>query len=203
MYSPPPPSVSTTALKVLDKYRVERSYLACTRIDEYSLAGALLSRRWRAPDRLGKPAPWEYEVGEAPAAAAAAGAGEQGLVTVNAANPTFVPLDSAATFLFKVRNCPWALENYVVAVDEEKDEIVIRSKNKKYFKRFRIPALARLGIKHDEQALDLTYVASESSLVVAYTKPVEVLKHEEEERKEWKLKLAKGAGESGESCKQS
>lgn len=39
-------------------------------------------------------------------------------------------------FEFRVRNLPYTADNFEVTIDDEKQQIVIRTKNKKYFKRF-------------------------------------------------------------------
>lgn len=44
--------------------------------------------------------------------------------------------DSVKDFEFRVRNLPYTSENFEVSIDEDKQQIVIRTKNKKYFKRF-------------------------------------------------------------------
>ena len=71
---------------------------------------------------------------------------------------------------------PWEASNYQVEVDANTDEIVIRTLNKKYFKRFCISDLKRAGIKLEARLLDIEY--ANNTLVVSYSKPEEILKEE-------------------------
>ena len=49
------------------------------------------------------------------------------------------------------------MDNYVLDIDPEKQEIVIKTTVKKYYKRFDIPDLKRLNIKLDKENLSFTY----------------------------------------------
>ena len=53
-----------------------------------------------------------------------------------------------------------------------------RTKNKKYYKRFNIPDLERLNIKLDESLMKVNFV--NSTLIISYTKPKEILEAENE-----------------------
>ena len=54
---------------------------------------------------------------------------------------------------------------YNVSVDDEKQEIVIRTSNKKYYKRFDIPDMKRRGLKLDQSQLKWVY--QNNTLVVS------------------------------------
>jgi len=55
--------------------------------------------------------------------------------------------------VFKVRNLPYPLEVYAVGVDEEQEQIIIRTSNKKYYKCFQIWDLRELNVPLDNDAL--------------------------------------------------
>jgi hypothetical protein len=42
---------------------------------------------------------------------------------------------------------PYPSEVYIVEVDKEKDEIIVKTTIKKYYKRFDIPDMRRMGLK--------------------------------------------------------
>lgn len=86
--------------------------------------------------------------------------------------PIFIRLDSKSQFQFRIRNMPWEASNYQVEVDLGSDEIVVRTSNKKYFKRFCIPDLRRIKRKLDPSDLSVEY--ANSTLVISYTKPNEI-----------------------------
>ena len=88
---------------------------------------------------------------------------------------------------------------YQVKVDEEKDEIVIQTSNKKYFKRFEVPDLKRGWIvKLKEENLSWQY--GNNTLVVSYKKPQEVLNKELYLRKEFQNMNLKNPKENDIEC---
>ena len=93
---------------------------------------------------------------------------------------------------------------YKLSVDEEKQQIVLRTTNKKYFKRFDIPMLKRNGQKLDPRAMSCKY--ANSTLLIQYMKPRSILVSE----RAWREKQFKAASskskptdeESPGDCKQ-
>lgn len=45
--------------------------------------------------------------------------------------PLFVRQDTLSHFQFRIRNLPYDIDNYIVEIDDEKQEIVLKTKNKK------------------------------------------------------------------------
>lgn len=64
-------------------------------------------------------------------------------------------------------------------MDKEKQTLVLRTKNKKYFKVFKVPALVRAGLALQQSSVKISHDGG-STLVVSYTKPDSVV---DEERK--------------------
>ena len=54
-------------------------------------------------------------------------------------------------------------------VDHNKQEIVLRTSNKKYYKRFDIPDLKRIGIKLEESEIGWKY--QNNTVIISYDKP--------------------------------
>jgi hypothetical protein len=55
--------------------------------------------------------------------------------------------DELVNFQWRIRNLPYPSEVYIVEVDKEKDEIIVKTTIKKYYKRFDIPDMRRMGLK--------------------------------------------------------
>ena len=128
-------------------------------VEEYGLySEELESRRVKKLSMTGKEI-WETEIGEAPISRS----NDDFLIKENENNPIFIRKDSSSEFQWRIRNLIGGADNFMVECDKEKQQIVIRTKNKKYFKRFNIPDLVRLN-----------------TLVISYKKPNEVLKKESE-----------------------
>jgi hypothetical protein len=66
--------------------------------------------------------------------------------------------DTNKEFQYRIRNLNFPKENFVVECDKTKDEIVIKTLNKKYYKRFDIPDLKRLKIPLDEKNLKVNFM---------------------------------------------
>ena len=89
---------------------------------------------------------WTTEIGEE----IKARSNDDFLIKENDNNPLFIRKDTPKEFQWRVRNLKGDADNFKVECDKDKQQIVIRTKNKKYYKRFNIPDLERLNIKLDE-----------------------------------------------------
>jgi hypothetical protein len=143
-------------------------------VEEYGLySEELESRRVKKLSMTGKEI-WETEIGEAPISRS----NDDFLIKENENNPIFIRKDSSSEFQWRIRNLIGGADNFMVECDKEKQQIVIRTKNKKYFKRFNIPDLVRLNINLDENSMKVNFM--NNTLVISYKKPNEVLKKESE-----------------------
>ncbi|GAX74324.1 hypothetical protein CEUSTIGMA_g1773.t1 [Chlamydomonas eustigma] len=139
-------------------------------VEEYDVkTGELLERRRRGKTVLGRQADWEYLIGESPMKWNPEG----GTLKESHENPLFTRKDTRDTFQWRVRNLPYPPETYDISLDHEKRQIVIRTSNKKYFKRIGIPELDKLGLPLMESALAWTH--ANNTLIVSYAKPPIVL----------------------------
>jgi len=82
--------------------------------------------------------------------------------------PLFVRLDTSAAFEFRIRNLSWPAETYQLSIDDATQEIVLRTTNKKYYKRWSIPDIkaaapedAKLDAKH------LTHKHANNTLIIS------------------------------------
>ena len=189
MYAPPRSDGSTTAMASGGRRRVHTTWPdGMEFVEEFSAAtDELLVRRWKSgASALSKASKWEYEIGEAPAESSGGGggafvsSGSGGFRASSSRNPVFLCRDSAACFVWRVRNMPYPEETYQLAIDHEKQQIILRTTNKKYFKKWDIPTLKRLGLGLDMS--QLSYSHSGTTLVINYEKDDTVLVYEEESR---------------------
>ncbi|XP_068817790.1 protein DPCD isoform X3 [Capricornis sumatraensis] len=143
----------------------------------------LLVRKWRMKSALGALGQWQIEVGE-PALPGAGSLGPE-LITESNANPIFMRKDTKMSFQWRIRNLPYPKDVYNVSVDQKERCVVVRTTNKKY----QLPL--------DESSLSFAH--ANSTLIISYQKPKEVLVAESELQKE--LKKVKTAHSSDRDCK--
>ena len=143
-------------------------------VEEYGIySEELESRRVKKIGMTGKEQ-WTTEIGEE----IKPRSNEDFLIKENDNNPLFIRKDTAKEFQWRVRNLKGDADNFIVECDKDKQQIVIRTKNKKYYKRFNIPDLERLNIKLDESLMKVNFV--NNTLIISYTKPKEALEAENE-----------------------
>ena len=147
-------------------------------VEEFDLrTDELLVRMRRSKTVLGKDSEWEYLVGEPPRRFNA----DTATLVESTANPAFTrSQDTPDSFVWRVRNLPYPKETYSVAVDPADGKIVIRTSNKKFYKRFDVPELAVLGLETDADALSWDW--RNNTLLIGYRKPKEAIAAEAEER---------------------
>ncbi|XP_052102341.1 protein DPCD-like isoform X2 [Mytilus californianus] len=165
--------------------------------EEYDVrTDELLVRKWRK--KLNSFATkqsseqWEYEIGEqlAPRNLETAGLME------SLSNPIFVRKDSNTAFIGRVRNLPFPIETYNVTVDEDKKNIVIRTTNKKYYKKFDIPDMLRAQIPLNQDSISVAH--ANNTLIVSYKKPKAIIDMEKQIQTE--IKKMKAAKDGDVDC---
>ena len=143
-------------------------------VEEYGLySEELESRRVKKIGMTGKEQ-WTTEIGEE----IKPRSNDEFLIRENDNNPLFIRKDTQKEFQWRIRNLKGDADNFMVECDKDKQQIVIRTKNKKYYKRFNIPDLERLNIKLEEKLMKVNFV--NNTLVISYTKPKEALDAESE-----------------------
>ena len=65
--------------------------------------------------------------------------------------------DVLESYQWRIRNLPYPIETYILEVDPVKQEIIIKTTVKKYYKKFDIPDLKRMNIKLNKDNLSHTY----------------------------------------------
>ncbi|ELU02413.1 hypothetical protein CAPTEDRAFT_130449 [Capitella teleta] len=157
--------------------------------EEYDLKNdLLLVRKWKKKGKLGGEGSWDFEVGEdlqGPQKAVLT----EGL-TESSSNPIFLRKDSAKSFQWRIRNLPYPIETYEVKVNTDDRTIIIRTSNKKYYKKFSVPDLDRCKLDLDQTSIETAH--ANNTLIVSYKKPSEILTLESMLQKEFrKMKSTK------------
>ena len=143
-------------------------------VEEYGIySEELESRRVKKISMTGKEQ-WITEIGEE----IKPRSNDEFLIKENDNNPLFIRKDTNKEFQWRIRNLKGDADNFMVECDKDKQQIVIRTKNKKYYKRFNIPDLERLNIKLDESLMKVNFV--NNTLIISYTKPKEAFEAENE-----------------------
>lgn len=106
--------------------------------------------------------------------------------------------DQREVFQWRIRNVPYPPEVFSVTADPAERKLVIRTANKKYFKRFPVPELDLLGLPLEQHRLQWHH--ANITLVVSYAKPPAVLAAENEERAQ--RHAMRGKEEGNVDCKQ-
>ncbi|XP_040002819.1 protein DPCD [Xiphias gladius] len=164
--------------------------------EEYDLkTDELTVRKWRHKSTLGAQGQWQVEVGE-PLASPVASL-DSDVIKENFSNPVFMRKDTKSSFQWRIRNLPYPKDVFSVFVEPSERCIVIKTSNKKYYKKFSIPDLDRSQVPFDCSAISFTH--ANNTLIVSYKKPKEILTLEQELLKE--LKKLKGTGEGDVDCK--
>jgi hypothetical protein len=147
-------------------------------VEEYDAkTGTLQSRQRRSRNVWGKEGDWVVEVGQPAEEKFDA---KTSTVIEAKENPIFMRKDLPECFQWRIRNLPYPKEVYSVTIDEEKQQIVLRTSNKKYFKRIDVPDLKRVNPPLSLEDARLSWDYKHNTVVISYQKPAEVSKAEAE-----------------------
>ena len=94
----------------------------------------------------------------------------------SSSNPVLVRKDRPHAFEWRIRNLPYPKPTYTVNVDTENNQIVVRTANKKYFKRIDVAELDRARVPLEEASLSWNH--ENSTLIVQYKKPAVMMQKE-------------------------
>ncbi|XP_067858082.1 protein DPCD [Heptranchias perlo] len=165
-------------------------------VEEYEVSSDQLTvRKWKQNNTLGAPGQWQFEVGEA--FSRAVGSLEQQLIQESSSNPIFTRKDTKMSFQWRVRNLPYPKKVYSTTIELDERCCVVRTSNKKYYKKFNIPDMDRCRLPLDSSALSFTH--ANNTLIITYQKPTEILQLEQEVLRE--LKKMKVAEDGDVECK--
>mmetsp|Transcript_23661 Transcript_23661/g.37224 ORF Transcript_23661/g.37224 Transcript_23661/m.37224 type:complete len:193 (-) Transcript_23661:246-824(-) len=170
----------------------------CCDCQEYEVgSNRLVLRKIRTKSKLGKISEWKILLGEPDKKAFNPG---KDLIAMSASNPVFLQQDSPTHFQWRIRNIPYDKSVYRLSIDNKRHQIVLRTTNRKYFKRIDVASIKALGLTLSDDKSVLAYTHSNNTLVITYKKPPQVIQAEMDYAQK-RLRNASGGKEEPE-CKQ-
>ncbi|CAM4488257.1 unnamed protein product [Leuciscus chuanchicus] len=138
--------------------------------EEYDLkTDELVLRKWRHKTSFGGQGQWTWEVGETNPNDINV---TSDLIKENSSNPLFMRKDTKASFQLRIRNISYPAEVYSVSAEPTERCCVIRTSNKKYYKKFSIPDLDRCQLPLESAALSFTHANNTLIISVSELSPL-------------------------------
>jgi hypothetical protein len=170
-------------------------------IEEYDvITDELLLRKCRRPTPAGGEGEWVTEVGNDERVVRGFNP-DLDLLKESMNAPQFSRKDTDTEITFRVRNLPYPKDVFNVSIDTSANVIVVRTSNKKYFKRIELPDMDRAGLRLD--AANLTWDCQHNTLIITYAKHMAMRIVESQEKKErGSMKSARVEGNDQPKCAQ-
>lgn len=170
-------------------------------VEEFDVVtDALLLRKRRCKNALGGYSDWVIEVGTETQTRNL----DKALIVEASGSPVVVRQDTKDSFVIRIRNLPYPKEVFSVSVERQDGDavgkIVVRTSNKKYFKRLDLPDMERAGLLLDPA--NVSYDVQHQTLIIQYKKPLSVLTVEAAARKERAAMPSKRVDNNNSDCKQ-
>ena len=139
--------------------------------EDYDMkTGELLIRKWKKSSKIGKKSDWEYEVGAPPMNQ------KSDLLWESSSTPKAFRQDNKSHYSWRVQPLPWPMSNYKISVEE--NNIIIRTENKKYYKKLRVEDMDRYKLPLLARHVNCAH--ANCTLMISYEKPPNVLQLEQE-----------------------
>jgi hypothetical protein len=147
--------------------------------------GELVARKERRRTAYGADCPWEWTYGQPVRERR-----DVDVVELSDRNPIFFRQDTPREWSWRIRQIPYPANVYKVTVDADKNQIVVRTTNKKYFKRIDAPA----GEVFQQSEVNWNW--GYETLVITHKKPPRVVAQDQAENA-WRRSLpSKEEGEA-------
>lgn len=160
----------------------------------------LLLRKRRHRSALGAYTEWVTEIGAEDRTRNV----ERAQIVEAAGSPEVVRQDTKEAHVIRIRNLPYPREVFAITVEHREGdaigEIVVRTTNKKYFKRLDLPDMTRAGIPLE--ASHLSFDVKHNTLIIEYKKHLAVLAAEAAARRERASLPSKRVENEKEQCAQ-
>lgn len=148
-------------------------------VEEYNMdTNVLVRRAWKEKKDFTETAGWIVEVGDR----------EPKLNNIEtfgiqeSSSTPFITRRITKTALeWRIRNLPYPISVYSVTVENDAT-ITIRTSNKKYFTKLKVPDLERINMKPEQDRI--TYTHQYNTLIITYKKPPALLDLEKQILKE-------------------
>lgn len=145
-------------------------------VEEYNINTNVLTRRaWKRKTELKSEDQWDIEIGDPEPIY---NIEENILIRENSSQPFVSRRYTRKNLEWRIRNLPYPIETYSVTVDHDDKCLVVRTSNRKYFKKLFIPDLERIGLSPKQQ--NLSYSHKFNTLIISYKKPNEFIEFEKQ-----------------------
>lgn len=162
-------------------------------VEEYEQnTGELVVRKRRAKSTLGAQQGWTYLYGEPQEWPSSSASG----IIESSSNPVLSRKDTRSALQWRIRNLPYPVDVYQLSCENGK--IVVRTSNKKYFKRIDVPEMELLNLPLEQHLL--TWTHAHNTLIISYQKPDQLLLAEREDMADLRRMHAQEDGDL--DCKQ-
>lgn len=150
-------------------------------LEEYDvITDELLLRKYRSKSTIGNYSPWEIETGLGGTATTLNP--DKDLMKESSSMPVIFRKDTKEAIQFRIRNLNYDADVFSVSVDgTDPMTLVVRTSNKKYFKKLQIPEFVRAKLPLEHAAISFEH--ERGTLIISYKKPLFLLAQENEDRK--------------------
>ncbi|GBP22585.1 Protein DPCD [Eumeta japonica] len=150
-------------------------------VEEYNTdTEVLLRRTWKVRGKLGGEGKWDVEVGDPIPDVTNA---ETIDIIESKDQPIVSRRNTRINLEWRIRNLPYPIDIYSINVNNDEKCIIVKTSNKKYYKKLHVPELARLTLPLEQNNIQASH--SFNTLIITYRKPQMLLDME----KEWFLEL--------------
>ncbi|KAG6446036.1 protein DPCD [Manduca sexta] len=153
-------------------------------VEEYNVdTQVLLRRAWKVKGKLGGEGKWEVEIGDPlPDMMVNTDSAE---IIESKDQPIVSRRNTRINLEWRIRNLPYPIGTYSVEANSDEKCIIVRTTNKKYYKKLQIPELVRLNLPVEQANIQFTH--SFHTLIITYKKPQQLLDMD----KDWNEELKK------------
>ncbi|XP_050315058.1 protein DPCD [Anthonomus grandis grandis] len=168
-------------------------------VEEYDLTtNCIVRRAWKCSKGLKDEGSWEIEVGDPEPVY---NAEEKCMIRENVNQPFVTRRITKLNLEWRIRNLPYPIDVYSVSIDKESHSLIIKTTNKKYYKKLLVTDLERLDIELEQESV--TFSHKFNTLIITYKKPKKLLEFERALMEEVKKVKPKSFGEGVNECKPS
>lgn len=141
-------------------------------VEEYDVNTNVLNRRaWRIKNRMGGEGEWNVEVGD-PEPNIASSDGilikenpnqvrhccySRTVFEYKSLQPFIVKRITKRNIEWRIRNLPYPLQVYSVTADTQSCSLIVRTTNKKYFKKIELPELERVNLLPEQDRIKFSH----------------------------------------------
>ncbi|KAK4882211.1 hypothetical protein RN001_005530 [Aquatica leii] len=142
-------------------------------VEEYNMDTGVVTRRaWKLKKEIGGEGDWFIEVGDPDPTVLKTDT----LIKENSTQPFISRRITKKHLEWRIRNLPYPVDVYSVQVDNEKNVLIVRTNNKKYYKILNVPELERLNLPLQQTNVQFTHKFN--TLIITYEKPIMLMDFE-------------------------